>query len=111
MRVGIHQAGHQERVGPVQPSARLDLPIAIAACSDAHDALAANRESAVVYDAMLSIHGDDVASCVDPVGWLAPCCRNENAQQRERQFNPGMTHQTASGRDLLNGSSRFCAAD
>ena len=36
--------------------------------SDAHDALAANGDRAVLDHAMLRVHGDDVARAPDPVG-------------------------------------------
>ena len=68
--VGIDQTRHQDGVGAIQTVAGLKLLFDIRALADADDAFATDRDGAIVDEAMLRVHGDDVTRGVDPVGGL-----------------------------------------
>ena len=68
--MGVDQAGHQDGIRAVDMLPGLKLFFDVGALADAHDALAANGDGAVVDQIAPRVHGDDVAGGVDGVGRL-----------------------------------------
>ena len=68
MGVGVDQPGREDGVGTVQPLPGLEARVDFGLRADGHDAVAADRDGAVLDHAALRVHGDDVAGAPDPIG-------------------------------------------